>query len=138
MRAPYRIVPCHDPQIIDQLHKESFPHDANDPLPNTAWVAKDADGELAGFCTVRQSVAFDDTVFLSRSGVMAGAQGNGLQRRMIRTRLRWAKRKGYKHAITYTVWDNYPSMVNLLKCGFRVYQPKEPYAGDVMYFRKPL
>lgn len=138
MRNKYRIVPCNDPQVIDSLHREIFPEDDNDDLPNTAWVVKDAQGALSGFCTVREARQLPDCAFLTRAGVSACARGNGLQRRMIRTRLNWARRKGYKYAITYTTWENYSSMVNLLKCGFRVYAPDVDYAGDVMYFRKEL
>lgn len=67
--------------------------------------------------------------------------GNGLQRRMIQHRLRWAKRQGAIYAVTYTLLHNYPSIVNLLRCGFRFAKEPRGWAGvgnDVHYFEREL
>lgn len=61
-----------------------------------------------------------------------------MQRRMVHTRLAWARREGAVAAITYVLYENAASLVNLLRCGFRFYQPKSQFAGDVHYLIKHL
>lgn len=138
MRPAYRLVPSTDYALLRRLHFEIFP---GDPLPELHcnwWLALDAENNPVGFCAVRESVQFTNAVFLTRAGVKECARGHGLQRRMIRLRTAWAKREGYQYALTYTVLDNFESMANLLKSGFRMYTPKLPYAGKAMYFCKTL
>jgi hypothetical protein len=58
---------------------------------------------------------------------------------MIYTRIRWTKTTLADRVITYTSLKNYESMINLLKCGFRLYEPEIEYAGpEYHYFRLPL
>ncbi len=57
--------------------------------------------------------------FLSRAAVVARYQGFGVQRAMIKARLRWAKREGAPTVVTYTDLHAYPSIINLLRCGFK-------------------
>lgn len=104
---------------VRELHALAFPEDAWVGDDHTFWIAKDHEGRAVGFCSAiyrpdRQSV------FLSRAAVMECAKGTGLQRRMIRARLRWARSIGAPRAHTYTTLKNYPSMLNLIKCGFRL------------------
>jgi RimJ/RimL family protein N-acetyltransferase len=87
----------------------------------------------AGFCSVAD-IGYG-VAYFSAAAVEKWARGGGLQRRMIRVRLRWARRRGLRTVVTYTVKDNYPSIANLIKCGFRFYDPEDPWAGkDVLYF----
>lgn len=68
-------------------------------------------------------------------------RGAGWQRRTIRHRLAWAKRQGAIYATTYTLLHNYPSIANLLKCGFRFAEKPRGWVGvegDVHYFEKVL
>lgn len=60
---------------------------------------------------------------------------------MIRNRCAWGKNQGASYAVTYTLRDNYPSIVNLLKCGFRFASSPRGWVGvgsDVHYFEKEL
>jgi hypothetical protein len=58
---------------------------------------------------------------------------------MIRHRIEWAVECGVKEVVTYTSPKNYPSMTNLLRCGFQFYTPDELYAGPTFhYFRMVL
>ena len=80
-------------------------------------------------------------VYLSYAIIMPFCKVKGLQRRLIQHRLKWAKRQGAFYAVTYTLPDNYPSMINLLRCGFQF--AKEPrgwygYGPTMQYFEKQL
>jgi GNAT superfamily N-acetyltransferase len=80
-------------------------------------------------------------VYLSYAIIMPTYQANGLQRRLIQHRLRWAKRQGAIYAVTYTLLHNYPSIMNLLRCGFRFAETPRGWYGygpNVHYFEKQL
>jgi hypothetical protein len=58
---------------------------------------------------------------------------------LISTRLRAAKQKNYKVAITYTTPNNYPSVNNLIGKGFKFYFPEYAYGGkEMLYWSKQL
>lgn len=103
---------------VRELHALAFPEDAWVGDDHTFWIARDREGRAVGFCSAIYNVD-KRSVFLSRAAVMGCAKGTGLQRRMIRVRLRWARANGAPAAHTYTTLKNYASMLNLLKCGFR-------------------
>lgn len=80
-------------------------------------------------------------VYLSYAIIHPWCPRAGLQRRLIRYRLQWAKRQGAVYAVTYTLLHNYPSIANLLKCGFRFAREPRDWAGvgnGVHYFEKAL
>lgn len=112
-------------------------------LPGDAWHEATAmwalwDGPTAiGFCTVH-SLSNENGVFMARSGIFESARGHGLQVRMLRARERWAREAGREFAVTYTAYENHPSIVNLLRCGYQFYEPAEAWAGEVHYFYKSL
>lgn len=64
---------------------------------------------------------------LERSAVEREYRGRGIQRRLIETRLRMARRIGARRVLTYTHRNNWPSANNLIDRGFRLrrYQTKE-------------
>lgn len=122
-----------DVEEIRELHALAF---AGSPWPgddHTFWIARDETGKAVGFCSVVYWAA-RACAFLSRAAVVKEASGQGLQRRMIRARLRWAKAQGIKRAITYTELRNSKSLVNLLRCGFRFYTPQLAYVGDEYHY----
>ena len=112
-------------------------------LPGDEWHESTAmwalwDGPTAvGFCSV-YALSKENGVFMARSGLFSSARGHGLQVRMLRARERWARGAGHEFAVTYTSYDNHPSIVNLLRCGYQFYDPENPWAGDVHYFYKAL
>ena len=80
-------------------------------------------------------------VYLSYAITMPTCREKGLQRRMIQHRLRWAKRQGAFYVVTYTLLHNYPSIINLLRCGFKFAATPRGWLGhgpDVHYFEKQL
>jgi len=92
-----------------------------------------------GFAAILGIHENDKSVFFSAAGVLPEYSGMGLQRKLIIKRLRWAKKKGYLEAETYTTLKNYSSIINLLRCGFRFETPASMWVGeDIHYFRKRL
>lgn len=102
------------------------------------WIVRDVgDGVLAGYCGIVLSHA--DRGFLCRAGVMPHARGNGLQRRMIRARERFARTQGWTRLVTYTHFTNTSSANNLIACGYRLYTPDAAWGGSsALYFWRDL
>lgn len=133
-----------DMDTIAHLHALAF---VDSPMidldgSHTFWLATRDDAPV-GFCS---AIFYDwkGCVFLSRAAVMKSTAGTGLQRRMIRTRVAWARTLvGCDRVVTYCSPRNYESLVNLLRCGFRFYEPKdegiEPWGvAGAHYFRLRL
>lgn len=98
------------------------------------WVMLD-EGEIVAYCG---SIYSKGICIFNRAWVKKSHRGQGIQRRMIKTRLKAAST--FCHiAITYTTLDNFPSANNLINCGFRLYLPEYSYGGsDKLYFQKLL
>lgn len=126
-----------DATTLNALDVECFPGD--DPYPKRAsgtvwWTLVDG-AEPVAFAGARV-MRSDGVVFLCRCGVRAGYRGRRLQRRLIRARTRLARSLGLV-AVTYTAIDNVPSSNNLIRCGFQLWEPANPWAGRrVLYWRK--
>jgi GNAT superfamily N-acetyltransferase len=136
-----RIRRTHDTELVLGLHNQTFPTDEWDHINDLSamWLALDDDGTPVGFCIARRLTREPKVVFFQRVGVLPYAQGQGLQRRMIRVRERWARAIGATSGITYTTYENHESIVNLLRCGWRFYTPASPWVGaNVHYFCKDL
>lgn len=77
-------------------------------------------------------------MYFSSAGVLADHRGNGLQRRLIAVRLRYAKSIGAVEVVTDTR-DNPISANNLIACGFRCWTPLYPWSyTDAVYWKKYL
>jgi GNAT superfamily N-acetyltransferase len=98
------------------------------------WVILDQ-GEIVAYCG---SIYSKGICIFNRAWVKKSHRGQGIQRRMIKTRLKAAST--FCHiAITYTTLDNFPSANNLIDCGFRLYLPEYSYGGsDKLYYQKLL
>jgi len=129
-----------EPEVVRELCGRLLPFDDG----STTWEPDDEfwgafDGaRLVGWGGLRQSRRWLDCVFLCSSGVLPEARGRGLQKRLIKARVRWAEKQGYYYAFTYTVPHNPASSRSLISCGFRPYWPSKPWAGDVCYWHRPL
>jgi GNAT superfamily N-acetyltransferase len=117
-------------------------HDTNDAWPgddHTYWQLLDDTTVVAIMSAVyRPEKAY---VYLSYAIVHPLRAQAGLQRRLIRYRLQWARRQGAIYAVTYTLLHNYPSIMNLVKCGFRFAKTPRGWIGvgsDVHYFEIQL
>ncbi len=130
-----------DYELVETLHEKLFgahtPFEGPD-YGNQYWILWSQYGEPVGYCSARETIGDSDCVFLSRAGVFADHRGSGFQRRMIKVRERWAKSLGYKTVVTYTWPTNGPSIANLVKSGYRVYDPEYEWGGKSVYFYKDI
>lgn len=118
-------------------------------MPGDIWCGDDHTWwqiSVSGHVIAACSAVYRPTkgyVYFSSAGVDPAYRGVGLQRRMIQTRLRWAKRQGAVYVVTYARTSNYASVANLLKCGFRFAKEPRGWAGVeesayYFYFEKEL
>lgn len=133
----YKLKRTNDLKLLREMDSYEFSH-CDFPEDHTFWIAVDAQGLAIGFAS---AVYRPDSgyVYLGRCWVHPSARGQGLQRRFLKARVSWARKRGADRVVTYTVLQNYASMVNLLACGFKFYKPGRKYVGDdVHYFRREL
>jgi RimJ/RimL family protein N-acetyltransferase len=98
------------------------------------WVIVD-DNNIIAYCGCLYSQKI--CIFV-RAWVYKEYRGLGIQKRMIKARIKYAK-KICTTVITYTSTNNIISANNLLKNGFLLYNPMYKYSGsDVLYFKKDL
>ena len=131
---------CDDAEKLRAIHTLCLPGDEWPGLcsRSAAWVAEDSSGSPVGMCMARLTDS-GKSAFLERAAVFRSHSGGGIQRRMIRVRERWARAEGAEYAITYTLFSNWPSITNLIKCGYRFYNPSWRWAGKMVhYFIKGL
>lgn len=129
---------ANDVSLLEDLEQRCFPEDT--PYGKvgsglTWWIVWNSKGKAVGFAGSKLWSP-DNAVFLCRAGVLPEARGHGLQRRLIRARLRHAREIGATGAMTYTAADNIASMINLIRCGFLPWEPGYAWVGrdGVMYW----
>jgi GNAT superfamily N-acetyltransferase len=118
-RSVIRITQLDDVEEAREIHALAFPDDFWVGDDHTYWVATDNKGTV-GFCSIREVT--EGNWFLSRAAVAKRVAGRGLQRRMIKLRVKFAIERGANRVYTYTILKGYESMVNLLRCNFRFYE----------------
>ena len=103
---------------------------------NVWWIGTE-NGRDTCYCGIKQ--LDEDTGYMTRSGVLHEFQGRGYQKRMIKTRIKWAKSRGLRFIITDTVSDNPASVNSLISTGFKQYLPQAPWKStDALYWIKTL
>jgi len=118
------------------LQKTTLPSDDIRPLANDEWWIAYQDGVPVGFAAF--NFCDSTTGYLSRSGVLYSARGHGLQKRLIKTRLNYAKRNGVTVVLCDTS-QNPASANSLISQGFRLYDPVRPWAlSTSLYWKKTL
>lgn len=82
------------------------------------WAAVDPDGEVLAMAGMEydEETRHADMICCV---VSPHARGRGLQQRLIRARVAWARKQGAQTLETYASIENTASLVSLLKCGFR-------------------
>jgi GNAT superfamily N-acetyltransferase len=144
----YRIkrVDAFDDEIADtlrELHEEIFADTAPQVDPEWGWFwlayAVDEGRDIAGFCQLSPTINQPSSMaYLRRAGVRLRHRGRGLQRRMVRVREAHARRLRYRAIVTDTT-DNPSSANNLIACGYRIYEPQEPWGfNNTIYWKKDL
>lgn len=130
-------------QIAVEMDKRLFPDVPmrTDPEDLGVWLAWSKELPVAFAAAMILTPSEPDTVYLHRAGVLPTARGQHLQSRLIRARLAWARSHGCTDAITYTYSGNIGSCNNLIRCGFRMYYPQDPWVGgggEFIYWRRKL
>lgn len=125
--------------VIRQMHTDVFGDTAPqiDPSEGHWWLAFQA-GLPVAFAGLESSQAVPQAGYLCRAGVLKGHRGRGLQLRLIRVRERAARRMGWTCLRTDTTHNPHSSN-NLIRAGFKLFEPDVPWAFDVtLYWRKYL
>lgn len=127
-----------DQALIKEMQATCLPGAPRYPFEDAYWWIAEEDGQVVGFAGYTPSQQWASTVYLCRAGVIPVARGRGLQKRLIRARLKHAKKNGAKWAVTDTR-HNPASANSLIACGFRMYTPQHPWSfADAAYWIKTL
>lgn len=101
------------------------------------WIAYD-DGMPVAFAGLKPSARFSGVGYLCRAAVLPSHRGRALQKRLIRVRLRMAKRLNW-HTVVTDTYDNPASGNSLIACGFRLYTPEYPWSHEgACYWRRTV
>ena len=125
-------------KALEWIQEQTFPADA--PLDvNRGWWWIARDGEIpAAFAAMTVVTSWENTVYMARCGVLTKYRGQGLQRKMLERREKYAKGLGYERAITTTL-NNPKSANNLIARGFITYSPQLKWGcADTIYWFKQL
>lgn len=121
MKSNIRIRQTTNYALIRELDNTFF---SASPIQNIEesvwWVAYDGKTPV-GYAGLRQ-LKHEPGVFFCRAGVVESHRGRGIHRRLIRVRIRWARRHNL-YCLTYTAHWNTKSANNLIDMGFRVINP---------------
>jgi len=125
-------------ETLRALHTLTFPHDDHEDYSAGAWWIVWDHGEPVAFAGCRPAVTEDETVYLSRCGVLPSHRGRAIQRRLLQRRLTYARSLCARACIS-TTYLNTPSANNLIRAGFRLYDPEAPWGSfGTCYWRKDL
>lgn len=123
---------------LSALQKICLPFDQPYDTNFGSWWIATANGVDIGFAGLVRTVSWTDCGYLCRAGVVPTARGQGLQKKLIRVRIRQAKALGWKWVITDTT-DNPASANSLIATGFKLFQPTKPWGfKNTLYWRRKL
>lgn len=131
---------CLDAQMaLARLQKQCLPHD--DPTSTTSgywWLVHSEAGVPVGFAGLVPSIRWGDCGYLCRAGVLQSHRGHGLQKKLIRARVKKARQLGWNWLITDT-YENPASSNSLIATGFKMFDPTKPWgANKTLYWRLKL
>lgn len=137
-----RTVNGRDPEVealLIRMQLECLPEDRPlHPKEGYWWIAYTETGVPAAFCSLKSSVRWAETGYLSRAGVLWGHRGKGLQKRLIRVRIARARHLGWQWLLSDTS-ENPASANSLIACGFKMYEPAQPYGLKTsVYWRRRI
>lgn len=93
---------------------------------NEWWVVMD-NGEVVAVASaqlvhlkhhVRTDIPWEG--HLTSAAVLRTHRGQGIQRKLLASRMAWLRKRGVRRFVTYTYIDNTVSLMNLTRLGFRV------------------
>lgn len=137
-----REVDGHDDEIAEtlvDLHRLTFFDGA--PIPEFDrghwWLARHEAAAVA-FAGVVASTHACNAGYFCRVGVLQRYRGHGLQLRLMRA-LEWRARQNGWNAVVSDTTDNLASANNFIRAGYRLYQPRIPWAwSNTVYWRKSI
>lgn len=95
-------------------------------------------GQFAGFACLKVT-EHEGYGYLARAGVYENYRGKGLQVRMIRARERLGRQLGLTVMVCDTHRNNIASSNSLIRCGYKLYRPHEPWAlAESLYWIRKL
>jgi GNAT superfamily N-acetyltransferase len=131
-----------DDEIADtlaDLHRLTFFESA--PIPEFGqghWWLAYHDRLAVAFAGVVPSTRMYNAGYFCRVGVIRSHCGHALQLRLLRAAEYRARRKGWCGIVSDTT-DNLVSANNFIKAGYRLYEPKYPWAWpNTLYWHKSL
>jgi GNAT superfamily N-acetyltransferase len=131
---------CLDTQMaLTRLQKQCLPYD--EPTSTTSgywWLVHSEDGIPVAFAGLVPSQRWSDCGYLCRAGVLPAHRGQGIQKKLIRVRVRQARALGWNWLITDT-HENPASSNSLIARGFKMFDPTKPWGADnALYWRLKL
>ena len=131
---------CLDTQMaLTRLQKQCLPYDK--PATTTFgywWLVHSEDGVPVAFAGLVPSQRWSDCGYLCRAGVLPTHRGQGIQKKLIRVRIRQARALGWNWLVTDTN-DNPASANSLIARGFKMFDPTKPWGADkTLYWRFKL
>lgn len=125
-------------QTILEIQSKCFEYDyaKEKDIPFDHWWLLKNGNRSIGFCSLRHFNDEPGTWFLRLAAVLDEYRGHGLQKKMIRHRVKFAKRHVAKRIITYASYDNLPSANSLIRCGFKLYKPRWNWGTGYAYYFK--
>jgi GNAT superfamily N-acetyltransferase len=124
---------------LSVLQEKCLPYDT--PFNVTQgywWIVYDSFDNPCAFGGLVRSVRWSNVGYLCRAGVLPSHRGQGVQKRLIRARIRQAKALGWDWLITDT-HENPASSNSLIATGFKLYEPLQPWgAKSTLYWRIKL
>jgi GNAT superfamily N-acetyltransferase len=126
-------------ETLRALHTLTFPMDDHEDYTSGAWWIVWDGYEPVAFAGCRWAITDPRAVYLSRCGVLPSHRGQGLQKRLLAVRLRYAKERCAAGRVISTTYLNTPSANNLIRAGFRLYDPESPWGSvGTCYWTKEL
>lgn len=128
-------------KILDELDSQIFPVDVGckKRQPGRYWWIVYAGKKPIGFAGIEIG---NREAFLCRAGILIQHRGHGIQKKLIRSRERYAKKLGIHDIITYTHTLSIASVNNLINSGYKLYDPTHHWAGtqrnETLYFTKKI
>jgi GNAT superfamily N-acetyltransferase len=135
-------VDIRNPQIqteLSVLQKKCLPYDTpHDTTTGYWWIVYDSFNLPCAFAGLVRSTRFANVGYLCRAGVLPSHRGQGVQKRLIRARIRQARALGWDWLITDT-YQNPASANSLIATGFKLYESSQPWGvSETLYWRLKL
>lgn len=114
-------------QALDRICFDSdYPYNFTKSQLEYWWIAYDGKKPI-GFAGFRIK---DKTAIFQRAGVLESYRNNGIHKKFINLRIKYARLLNLTEIITYTSVDNKNSFNNLVRRGFNLYKWKEEAGGQ--------